>query len=419
MKELTNHISETNHFDQYPKPVTLEKEQQCNDGNLDCKRKKSLPVKKLLEIERSNAAIMNSSRKSSDKTPGTKMKFNCDRCGEKYEANKIMEHIRECDSSLDKTSQFISMVDIATDEEKDNNGVIIPTATDCKEETNLLNRNDTSSNMMLAPSFSPSARTLSNTSSILGSLEKMVESSFKGNFKINNNPSRDNCRPTEASDDQNVGPKDQAKSMLQRLGLDEDSHVEHPSRSNRAKSISTFSDTNLQRSHSGRAQSPFSSPRSPNRIYFSDQLLATTTTSISSNLKKDMFLHGCHQPLTALRKLVENNRNVTNNEDQKTNEETSSDVLPSSDSPCDRYVHIGDHEVAGHDGPDSSHYRKENQSTSPTDKNYSLSASPDSTVSNSANPVSNTYLKEQSQVSYGSKPHSFLVCILRLYIAET
>ena len=410
MKELTNHISETNHFDQYPKPVTLENEQQCNDGNLDCKRKKSLPVKKLLEIERSNAATMTNNRKSSDKTPGTKMKFNCDRCGEKYEANKIMEHIRECDSSLDKTSQFISMVDITTDEEKDNNGVIIPTTSDCKGETNLSNSNNISSNMMLAPSsFSASAGSLSNTSSILGSLEKMVESSFKGNFKINNNPSRDNCRPTEASDDQNVGPKDQAKSMLQRLGLDEDSNVEHQSRSNRAKSISTFSDTHLQRSHLGRSQSPFSSPRSPNRIYFSDQLLATTTTSISSNLKKDMFLHGYHQPLTALRKLVENNPNV----DQKANEDTSSDVLSASDSPCDRYVHGEDHEVAGHDGHHSSHYRKENQSTSPVDKNYSLSPSPDSTVSNSANPTSNNYLNEQSQVSYASNP-LFFSCVIRL-----
>ena len=396
MKELTNHISETNHFDQYSKPVTLEIEQQCNDGNLDCKRKKSLPVKKLLEIERSNAAVMNSNRKSSDKTPGTKMKFNCDRCGGKYEANKIMEHIRECDSSLDKTSQFIRMVDIATDEEKDKNGVLIPTTTDCKDNTDLLNPNNTSSNMMLAPSsFSPSAGTLSNTSSILGSLEKMVESSFKGNFKINNNPSRDNCAQIEASN-QNVGPKDQAKSMLQRLGLDEDSNVEHQSRSNRAKSISTFSDTHLQRSHSGRAQSPFSSPRSPNRIYFTDQLLATTTTSISSNLKKDMFLHGYHQPLTALRKLVENNRNV----DQKANEDTSSDVLSASDSPCDRYVHGEDHDVAGHDGHHSSHSRKENQSTSPADKGYSLSPSPDSTVSNSANPMPNNHLKEQSQVCY-------------------
>ena len=410
MKELTNHISETNHFDQYPKPVTLEKEQQCNDGNLDCKRKKSLPVKKLLEIERSNTAIMTNNRKSSDKTPGTKMKFNCDRCGEKYEANKIMEHIRECDSSLDKRSQFISMVDITTDDEKDNNGVIIPTTTDCKEETSLSNPNNISSNMMLAPSFLPSAGALSNTSSILGSLEKMVESSFKGNFKTNNNPSRDN-RPENEGSDQNVDPKDQAKSMLQRLGLDEDSNVEHQSRSNRAKSISTFSDTHIQRSHSGRAQSPFSSPRSPNRIYFSDQLLATTPTAISSNLKKDMFLHGCHQPLTALRKLVENNRNVTNNEDQKTNEETSSDVLSSSDSPCDRYVHGGDHEVGGHDGHHSSHSRKENQSTSPTDKNYSLSASPDSTVSNSANRMSNNYLNEQSQVGYGSKPHVFISCV--------
>ena len=409
MKELTNHISETNHFDQYPKPVTLEKDQQYNDGNLDCKRKKSLPVKKLLEIERSNAATMTNNRKSSDKTPGTKMKFNCDRCGEKYEANKIMEHIRECDSSLDKTSQFISMVDITTDEEKDNNGVIIATTTDCKEETKLSNPNNISSNMMLAPSsFSASAGTLSSTSSILGSLEKMVESSFKGHFKINNNPSRDNCSQIEASD-QNVGPKDQAKSMLQRLGLDEDSNVEHQSRSNRAKSISTFSDTHLQRSHSGRAQSPFSSPRSPNRIYFSDQLLATTTTSISSNSKQNMFLHGCHQPLTALRKLVENNRNVTSNEDQKTNEETSSDVLSSSDSPCDRYVHGGDHEVAGHDSHHSNHNRKENQPTSPADKNYSLSPSPDSTVSNSANPTSNNYPKEQFQVSFALNPLFFRV----------
>ena len=415
MKELTNHISETNHFDQYPKTVTLEKEQQCNDGNPDCKRKKSLPVKKLLEIERSNAAIMNSNRKSSDKIPGTKMRFNCDRCGEKYEANKIMEHIRECDSSLDKTSQFISMVDIATDEKKGNNGVIIPTTTDCKDETDLLNPNNISSNMMLAPSSSsPTAGTLSNTSSILGSLEKMVESSFKGNFKVYKNPLKETCPQTEASD-QNVGPKDQAKSMLQRLGLDEDSNVEHQSRSNRAKSISTFSDTHLQRSHIGRAQSPFSSPRSPNRIYFSDQLLATTTTSTFSNLKKDMFLHGCHQPLTALRKLVENNRNV----DQKTNEETSSDVLSASDSPCDRYVHGGDHEVAGHDGQHSCHSRKENQSTSPANKDYSLSPSPDSTICNSANPMSNNYLKEQSQVSYVSNPYLSISSVIRLHIAKT
>jgi hypothetical protein len=97
LKELTIHMAETNHFDQYPQAVIENK--NATDGIFDGKRKKSLPVRKLLEIERSNAStLMN--RKPTEKIPGTKMKFNCDKCGEKYEANQIMGHIRKCDPQI-------------------------------------------------------------------------------------------------------------------------------------------------------------------------------------------------------------------------------------------------------------------------------------------------------------------------------
>ena len=61
------HMTETSHFDRH-----ANEQGNHSPDIIDGKRKKSLPVKKLLEIERSNAATL-LGRKTEKATPGSKM----------------------------------------------------------------------------------------------------------------------------------------------------------------------------------------------------------------------------------------------------------------------------------------------------------------------------------------------------------
>ena len=112
--------------------------------------------------------------------------------------------------------------------------------------------------------------------------------------------------------------------------------IEHEDKSNE------FSDRKTNKHHSSplhsqdhqrlrRSQSPFQRSRSPNsRSLLSDPTLHSTT-SISSTFENNVLLQGYHQPLTALRKLVEINRNIIDNPAKKNdNQSPNAEFRPSS-----------------------------------------------------------------------------------------
>ena len=270
MKELTTHIAETNHFDQQPQAI-IEK-QSLADTIFDGKRKKSLPVRKLLELERSNAASL-ITRKSNEKGPGTKMKFNCDKCGEKYESNQIMDHIRKCTSSRKGTDQIENIVDISNEEEAIGTPNHVSKLEDMDEVSIVGNTSDVST------VFSPSSGSysLTSTSSILGSLERMVESSFKGfkNNSVATTESGSTAQTKFKEESKDTTLTDSSRTILQRLGFDDNtSHDTHNSRSNQ-----TYNNTVIDGSHAqqliGRSQSPFPLQQTQNKIHDSQHLFIT------------------------------------------------------------------------------------------------------------------------------------------------
>ena len=147
MKDLSTHLAESNHFE--PKLAASEK------------KKKTLSVRKLLEMERTT---------KEEDVEGNRMKFDCEKCGEKYESQLVWDHLRSC----------------------------------CKDENNpnnFIGKTRTVSSEILRPS----SRYGFETSSILGSLERMVETSFT---------SYSTCLSS---------PPISEKTLLQRLGMGSDS----------------------------------------------------------------------------------------------------------------------------------------------------------------------------------------------------
>ena len=297
-------MADTNHFDQYPQAISSEK-RLSSDSILDGKRKKSLPVKKLLEIERSNAA----NRKQSEKIPGSKMKFNCDKCGEKYEASQMLDHLRKCCSLQSDASNFDHLDTLPSKEQRQS-----PTnlKEECEKEVSIISNSPIKSSL-----FSPSAVSSSSTSSILGSLERMVESSFKG-FKGNSTMSTEANSPSPLKSleerleetQTDCQPKKTAPKIMMEETLVDSFHTNSNSPERKFNKNHSFSLQSQDHIRSRRCQSPFQQARSPHsRSQISDPNL-NSTTSISSTFGNNVLLQGYHQPLTALRKLVEINRNL-------------------------------------------------------------------------------------------------------------
>ena len=260
-------MADTNHFDQYPQAISSEK-RTSSDNILDGKRKKSLPVKKLLEIERSNAA----NRKQNEKIPGSKMKFNCDKCGEKYEASQMMDHLRKC-CSIQSDATNVSPFDSISSKENRKT----PNILQDEKEVSIISNSPIKSSL-----FSPSTVSSSSTSSILGSLERMVESSFKG-FKGNNSISSEPglLSPLksleERLEDTQSNGQGKKRMMIEETSID---HVETMSFSNRSQ----------DHKRARRSQSPFQQARSPHsQSQLSDQTL-NSTTSISSTFGNNIFI---------------------------------------------------------------------------------------------------------------------------------
>jgi uncharacterized C2H2 Zn-finger protein len=143
------------------------------------KRKKSLPVRKLLELERAQAELTGQLKSHSDEASG---KISCEKCCEKIPMHLFVDHIRQCVGPMP-----ISRAGLGLDSR--------------------------SLHAMRTPSLSPpsgektapspgmdEAANEDQPKSILGSLEKMVQK----NFGIKRKP----------------GPEN-SMSILQRLGIDE------------------------------------------------------------------------------------------------------------------------------------------------------------------------------------------------------
>ncbi|XP_040563442.1 protein tiptop [Lepeophtheirus salmonis] len=154
LKDLSDHMIKNNHCINSPKsplknssPPASVTSVSNNNNNFTFppkeKRKKSLPVKKLLELERSYEK-------------GTTMKFPCDKCGISFPFHLFAEHIRNCNGLVSRAS--------SSPEQKRSESLSPPTTAPVL--TNRMSSTRKSHD--------------GGDSNILGSLEEMVSGNFKG-----------------------------------------------------------------------------------------------------------------------------------------------------------------------------------------------------------------------------------------------
>ncbi|EDW89907.1 protein tiptop [Drosophila yakuba] len=101
LKELSSHMAQKSHYKESPAPSDSPPAAGTGNPkrgrqNRNEKRKKSLPVRKLLELERSgsNCSLDSALKPLRDFAAATKI--TCEKCGSKIETALFVEHIRKC-----------------------------------------------------------------------------------------------------------------------------------------------------------------------------------------------------------------------------------------------------------------------------------------------------------------------------------
>eukprot|EP00095_Tigriopus_kingsejongensis_P012316 maker-scaffold284_size223161-snap-gene-1.26 protein:Tk12316 transcript:maker-scaffold284_size223161-snap-gene-1.26-mRNA-1 annotation:"tiptop " len=150
------------------------------------KRKKSLPVRKLLELERAQQEMSGQFKMGNEDTPG---KISCEKCGEKILMHIFVDHIRQCVGPLHIPRSSPSMERL----HRQTPSTSPPVSTPDPKAPSPVSHKSSSDHQPLGP-------VKEENKSILGSLEKMVQSNFG--------------TKTKAGPDSNM-------SILQRLGIDE------------------------------------------------------------------------------------------------------------------------------------------------------------------------------------------------------
>ncbi|XP_022671555.1 protein teashirt-like [Varroa destructor] len=142
--------------------------------------KKSLPVRKLLELERQ--ACSPEQQQQQQQQALAMGRINCEECGEKVEAKDFVAHVKQCSRLFGGSGGMGGRED---DDDSESHRSATPKSVDSVKEHN--------------ESFGPSASSSAPGSSVLASLEKLVEKSFDGK-----------------------GKRQASSGILQRLGIDEE-----------------------------------------------------------------------------------------------------------------------------------------------------------------------------------------------------
>ena len=219
LKELSNHMVKNSHYKEHIMRSISEsggRRRQTRE-----KRKKSLPVRKLLELERAQNELKNgeanlNSKISRDFVSGARI--TCEKCGEKIETSIFVEHIRQCiGAGLVSNNQknllknaLLSEATMPTNflprEEKkkgDDSGSYkqhrSPSATDL------------SSTPVSPKESGQEGKQVGDSPSVLNAIEKLIEKSFDSRSRHGANFSRG-----AGSGNAPIG-----SSILKRLGIDE------------------------------------------------------------------------------------------------------------------------------------------------------------------------------------------------------
>lgn len=233
LKELSDHMVKNNHFNKEsgpsarpppsgavspagvgsaagPSPGLGLSPSSTNQQQSKEKRKKSLPVRKLLELERAQQELSGHLKGDDlDVQPG---KISCERCGDKIPMLVFVDHIRQCvgpsltsrslgNSGMQRPPSSSPGDFASLNRMMSTSSVSPPMSTPLKSTTPSLHDKKSPGASSQAAEVGAVGAVGEEPKSILGSLERMVQNNFGAKKK-------------------NAGP-DTNMSILQRLGIDE------------------------------------------------------------------------------------------------------------------------------------------------------------------------------------------------------
>lgn len=214
LKELSNHMVKNSHYKEHIMRSITEsggRRRQTRE-----KRKKSLPVRKLLELERAqhefkngdNGSIIDKMRDSSSMAAG---RITCEKCGNKIETSQFVDHIRQCVGGMTSNQRnFLKNAlmsnNILPPESPNRDKIKTPSDKSPSPQQRSPSVTDLSSK-----ESAPSTDNNNGSSpSVLNAIEKLIEKSFDSRSRQN-----------ASFPGHNPGAAPMGSSILKRLGIDE------------------------------------------------------------------------------------------------------------------------------------------------------------------------------------------------------
>lgn len=214
LKELSNHMVKNSHYKEHIMRSITEsggRRRQTRE-----KRKKSLPVRKLLELERAQHEFKNGDATnllSKSRDPTNAGRITCEKCGDKIETSIFVEHIRQCvgGGNISNTQRnFLKNALLSNN--------ILPPENPIGSRENRKSvdespspRQHRSPNPSDLSTKEPSSEGNNSSPSVLNAIEKLIEKSFDSRGRQNTGfpgPGGPSTAP--------IG-----SSILKRLGIDE------------------------------------------------------------------------------------------------------------------------------------------------------------------------------------------------------
>lgn len=214
LKELSNHMVKNSHYKEHIMRSITEsggRRRQTRE-----KRKKSLPVRKLLELERAQHDFKNGDSASlldKMRDAASAGRITCEKCGNKIETALFVDHIRQCVGGVTNSQRnFLKSALMSTN--------ILPPESPTREKIKTPNENSPSpqqrspsvSDLSVKESPAPPESNNNNGSSpsVLNAIEKLIEKSFDSR-----------SRQTSGFPGHSTTQAPMGSSILKRLGIDE------------------------------------------------------------------------------------------------------------------------------------------------------------------------------------------------------
>ncbi|XP_076253506.1 zinc finger domain-containing protein tiptop isoform X2 [Rhynchophorus ferrugineus] len=243
LKELSNHMVKNSHYKEHIMRSITEsggRRRQTRE-----KRKKSLPVRKLLELERAQHEFKNGDSSTildKMRDPTGAGRITCEKCGNKIETTMFVDHIRQCVGGMTSNQRnFLKSAlmsnNILPPESPDRNKMKTPS----DQSPSPQQRSPSVSDMSNKESNPPAETNNGSSPSVLNAIEKLIEKSFDSRTRQN---------PGYAGHGHTQAPM--GSSILKRLGIDES--VDYTKPLVDAQTMSLLRSYHQQQSHYARRE---------------------------------------------------------------------------------------------------------------------------------------------------------------------